>query len=94
VAVSSVDLDNEERLAHVCDLQVIGLQEVLGDAHLLAVLRVKAEGDGVLDELNVLNEVAAFVAIGTDHRFELELVADASLFVSELGCLLNLVDPL
>jgi hypothetical protein len=55
VALFAIDLDDEERLLHVSDFQRVGLQEVLSDGHLLAIMGFEALGDWGKFKVDVLN---------------------------------------
>ena len=78
----AINLDHKERLSGVCYLEIIGLEEVLSDAHLLAILGREPHHDWVLGEIDVLNEVSLLEAVSCDHSLELELVKDPAFLVS------------
>ena len=94
VAIFAVDLDDEKGLLHIRYLHVIGLHEVLSNAHLLAIMSLEAHVDRVLLEVDILHEVGLLVAVGTNHSLELELVQDLANFVAHLGVLHDFIDPL
>lgn len=62
MAELTIDLDNKEWLLFVSDFQLIGLEEVLSDAHFVTLVIVKESCERVLLEVNVVNDVGLFVA--------------------------------
>lgn len=91
MALSAIDLHNEERLLRVSDLEVVVLQEVLSNAHLLAVGGLEPGSDRSLLEVDVLNEVGLLVAVVADDSLALELEADATFLVADIWLGLDLV---
>lgn len=94
VAVLSVDLDNEERLLHVGDLQLVVLQEVLSNAHLLAIVSLKPSVDRVLVKVDIFDKVGLLVAVSADDSLVLELAHDLHGLVPTVRNLEDLVDSL
>lgn len=94
VAILTVDLDDEQWLTSVGNLHVVSFQEVLSDAHLLAILSLKTHGDGILVEIDINDDVGPLVPVLTDDSLVLELVQNARLLVLDIWGTHDLVDPL
>jgi len=94
VALFAIDPNNEERLLHVSYLEVVGLEEVLGNAHLLAIMRLEAEGNWVLLELDGDNLVGLLVAIAPNDCLIDKLITDAGFLILELRGAVDLMDAL
>ena len=88
MALLPIDLHHEEGLLGVGDLEVVALDEVLGNADLLAISSHEPRGDGGLLEVDVLNKVGLLEAVVADDSLPLELEANAVIDfarVMELG---------
>ena len=94
MALLPIDLNDEQGLLQISDLHRVGLQEVLGDGHLLAIVGVEALRHGCAFEVNVLNDVGFLQAIGADDGLVLEFVQDLADLIFHFWGFIDLLDTL
>jgi hypothetical protein len=95
VAIFAVDLDDKERLLSVCDLKIIGLQEIFGNAHLLSIMSFKSHCHRILLEVDISHNISALLAISANDSLVMEFIFDASLnSISVSKLTLDLMNPL